>query len=113
MRCLDLNRCVLYAEEDRSIVYLAALHGANGELGFVRCDREAAFVPVELEADCEEVLAWVRHRDLGKALDAQNVQRNVVHDGLRYCRARQSVVTGQSVTVLVDLGGRSIIKKKK
>src|SRR3546814_18301799 len=98
MRCLDLNRCVLYAEEDRSIVSLAALHGANGALGFARCDREAAFVPVELEADCEDVLAWVRHRDLGKALAAQTVHPTVVYDGLRYrsadelgresCRAR-------------------------
>src|SRR3546814_3103679 len=67
LRFSDCSSAV--CSSDLSIVSLAALHGANGALGFVRCDREASFVPVELEADCEDVLAWVRHRDLGKALE--------------------------------------------
>src|SRR3546814_20694003 len=73
--------------------------------------------PVRAEvAATDHATMLAEGRRLAKIAPNVAVKVPLTRDGLRTCRAladRKSVVSGKSVSVRVDLGGRRIIKKKK
>src|SRR3546814_20289349 len=67
----------------------------------------------EAEHTCLTVEEILHQREVR----VEHVEPRIADDGCRRrrgrCRARKSVVSGKSVSVRVDLGGRRIIKKKR
>src|SRR3546814_5305486 len=79
------------------------------------CDVVPGPVSAEVAAT-DHATMLAEGRRLAKIAPNVAVKVPLTRDGLRTCRAladRKSVVSGKSVSVRVDLGGRRIIKKKK
>src|SRR3546814_14765388 len=95
----------------------ATIPATGGEAGLNRYLAEIKKFPI-LAPEEEYMLAkrWTEHQDTDAAAKLVNSHLRLVAKiamGYRGYGDRQSVVSGKSVSVRVDLGGRRNIKKKK